>query len=89
MVHAFAQVASLSGRAALPPRTHPARCVPFTAVWFRPACPVFVRRFGWRKLLLSWVARGGSVLGVDTGRRAVLQESGQPGRGGQSIGGRG
>lgn len=86
---ACAQVAPLSVRAALPPRTHPAGCVPFTAVWFRTVCPGFVRQFGRRKLPLSWVARGGSVLGVDTGQRAVLQEFGQLGRGGQSIGGRG
>lgn len=42
---------------------HSFRCVPFTAVWFRPACPGFVRRFGWRKLPLSWVARSSAVLG--------------------------
>lgn len=30
-------------------------------------------------LLLSWVARGGAVLGVGTGRGTVLHESGQLG----------
>lgn len=38
--------------------------------------------FGWRKRLLSWVAGGGVVLGVGTGRGwgAVLQSSGRPGQ---------
>lgn len=65
-------------RAASP---HPARWVPFTAVGFRHACPGFVRRFGWRKVPLSWVARGGAVLGVGT--VWLLKESGWRGhRGG-------
>lgn len=39
--------------------------------------------FGWRKLPLSWVARGGAVLEVGTGLGAVLHESGWSGhRGG-------
>lgn len=79
MVAAFAQVAPLSRGASLPPRTPPVVSLSRQFGLDLLVWPL-LSAFGWRKLPLSWVARGGTVLGVGTGRGAVLHESGWPGR---------
>lgn len=60
---AVAQVAPLSGRAALPLRTPPV-VSPSRQFGLELLAQALLAGFGWEKLLLSWVARGGAVLGV-------------------------
>lgn len=76
-------------RAASP---HPARGVPFTAVWLRAACPGFVRRF-WLEDAATFVG-GPGRRGVGSGHGAGdgvarIRAAGMPGRGRTSVGVRG
>lgn len=78
MVAAVAQVAPLSGRAELPFRTPPV-VSPSRQFGLELLAQALLGGFGWKTLLLSWVARGGAVLGVGTGRGTALHESGHRG----------
>ena len=91
---AFAQFVSRSRGASPPPHTPPA-VSPSRAVWFRPACSGFVRRFWLEKAATFGGGRGrrgvgsGHWAGGGGGGVAIISLAGAPGQGGQSIGGRG